>query len=82
MFAAQLNICVVMKKKTFIICAGALFMALITGSCSKECDCILYEDGVEIGSSTETVWGQTCEEFSSAVDSPYGKMGLECTKKK
>ncbi len=83
MFAVRFKLkCVVMKKKNFIICAGLFLMALIAGSCSKECECVLYEDGVVTGSSTEKVWGQTCEEFSSATDTPYGKIGMDCTKKK
>lgn len=71
-----------MKKKTFIIYAVVLLMALITSSCSKECECTLYEYGVVTGSSTETAWGQTCEEYSSVTDTPYGKLGMECVKKK
>lgn len=71
-----------MKKKLLSLCAGSLLLALLVSSCSKECECVMYEDGVAIGTSIETVWGQTCAEYSSVLDTPSGKMGLECTKKK
>ena len=73
---------IVMKKKTFIICASVLLMALIMSSCSRECECVLYENGVVIGTSTETAWGQKCDEYSSVMDTPDGKIGMECVKKK
>lgn len=68
--------------KKLSICVSVLLLGLMTVSCSSKCECTLYEYGVAVGSSTEVAQGQSCSEFSSVTETPYGKMGLECVKKK
>lgn len=70
-----------MKKRIVSLCIGALLTALTVCSCSKYCECVTYEFGIVTGTSIDTVWGQTCEEFSSVVETPDGKLGMECMKK-
>ena len=70
-----------MMKIKSLFYTGLLLLALVTVSCSSQCECTLYEYGIAIGSSTEVAQGQTCEEFSSFIDTPDGKMGTECVKK-
>ena len=73
---------VIMKimKLPFFVCV--LLLALMTVSCSHSCECTLYEYGTAVATSTEVAQGQSCSEFSSVTETPYGKMGLECVKKK
>lgn len=74
---------IMMKIIKWMICAGMLlFMLLLTTSCSNQCECTLYEYGEIVGTSTEKAQGQSCESFSNVTETPYGKMGLECIKKK
>lgn len=63
------------------LCIGAFLIALTASSCSKHCECVTYEFDVVTGTSIDTVWGQSCEEFSSMVETPQGKLGMECVKK-
>ena len=67
-------------KLPFFVCV--LLFALMTVSCSHSCECTLYEYGTAVATSTEVAQGQSCSEFSSVTETPYGKMGLECVKKK
>ena len=71
-----------MKIVKPFICACFLLMALMIVSCSSQCECTLYEFGNVVDTSTEKAQGQTCEEFSNVAETPYGKMGMECVKKK
>lgn len=71
-----------MKIMKWSLFACALLFSLITVSCSNTCECTLYEYGDAVATSTEVAQGQTCSEFSSVTETPYGKMGLECVKKK
>ena len=80
MFATEKRMGKMKVIKSSVI-VGILFLALITISCSSQCECTLYENGVVIGSSTEKAEGQSCEAFSNGVETPYGKMGMECVKK-
>ena len=71
-----------MEKKMISLCIGVLLAALAASSCSSTCECTLYEYGVAVSSSTEVAQGQSCSEFSSVAETPDGKMGMECVKKK
>lgn len=71
-----------MKSMKMFLYAVALLLALTTVSCRNTCECTLYEYGVAVGTSTEVAEGQSCSDFSSVTETPYGKMGLECVKKK
>ena len=71
-----------MKIVKSLFCASLLLLALVMVSCNSWCECTLYEEGVAVGSSTEKAQGQSCQEFSNVTETPYGKMGLECVKKK
>lgn len=82
MFAAEFITTMMKIIKSSQGIALLLFLVSIMAiSCSSKCECTLYENGAAVGSSTEVAQGQSCEEFSSVVETPYGKMGLECVKK-
>ena len=65
-----------------LVAGGILLLALIAASCSSQCECTLYENGIVVGTSTEKAEGQSCEAFSNVVETPFGKMGMECVEKK
>ena len=71
-----------MKKRIFILCVVAIFLAIVSISCSNKCKCVTYEFDVVTGTSIDTVWGQNCEEYSSVLETPDGKLGMECVKEK
>ena len=71
-----------MKMYKWFFSAGLLLLILLTASCSSQCECTLYENGEIVSTSTEKAQGQSCESFSNVTETPYGKMGLECVKKK
>ena len=83
MFAAEFitTMMKIIKSSQGIIALLLFLVSVMAISCSSKCECTLYENGAAVGSSTEVAHGQSCEEFSSVVETPYGKMGLECVKK-
>lgn len=81
MFAAEINM-TMMKVVKSLFCVSLLLLALVTVSCNSLCECTLYENGTVVGVSTEEAQGQSCQEFSNVTETPYGKMGMECVKKK
>lgn len=69
-------------KRIMMIVALLTMAVFVISSCNHQCECTLYENDQVVGVSTKVAHGTSCDELSSFTETPYGKMGLECVKKK
>lgn len=67
-------------KKVILIAVLLVMAVFVLPSCNHQCVCTLYENGQVVGVSTEVVHMKSCSSRNTVVETPFGKMGLECVK--
>lgn len=63
-------------KKVLCILAAVAMVAAFSTSCKKTCNCDIYENGKVV--STTTYENSKCASLSTVMDTPDGKVGMEC----
>ncbi len=65
-------------KKALCILAAVAMVAAFTTSCNKKCTCKEYVDGAEVATTTMEGKNIKCANLSTVMETPDGKVGLEC----